>query len=148
MAKQSKISINWNRVMWKETLWLNFLRAVCVTPIFVAVQAPQYSGSPSETPPYVYLLWPIMYFLAVPILVFFVRPVTFWAGGPLAPLIWIPICLIFISAGDPIVFLISKIKPQLVPIQDFKFINFEIFIFVEKPEKRRNGEEEMFDSDY
>jgi hypothetical protein len=94
------------------------------------------------------ILWPIYYFMAVPILLFVIRPMIFLVGGPLAPLVWIPLCLICICGGDPTVFLISKIKPQLVPIQGFKFINFELFIFVEKPENRRNGEGEMMDSDY
>jgi hypothetical protein len=142
MAKKSNFSINWNKVMWKETMWLNFLRAVCVTPIVVAIQASQSSSI------LVGLLWPIYYFMAVPILLFVIRPMIFLVGGPLAPLVWIPLCLMLICGGDPIVFLISKIKPQLVPIQGFKFINFELFIFVEKPENRRNGEGEMFDSDY
>lgn len=142
MAKKPKFSINWNRVMWKETLWLNFLRAICVTPVVLIFTA--LSNGEMITA----ILWPLNYFLMVPILLFLFRPVAFWILGPLANLLWIPICLIFICGGDPIVFLISKIKPQLVPIQGFKFINLELFIFVEKPEKRRNGEEEMFDSDY
>ncbi len=131
MAKKTNFSINWNRVMWKETLWLNFMRAVCVSPIMTIFLASSNSGSNSDS--WIFgLIWPIYYFIAVPILLLF-RSLVYWTGGPLAPLVWIPVCLIMISGGDPIVFLISKIKPQLVPIQDFKFINFEIFIFVEKP---------------
>lgn len=142
MTKKTKFSINWNRVMWKETLWLNFLRAICVTPVVLIFTA--LSNGEMITA----ILWPLNYFLMVPILLFLFRPLAFGILGPIANLLWIPMCLIFICGGDPIVFLISKIKPQLVPIQDFKFINLELFIFVEKPEKRRNGEEEMMDSDY
>lgn len=142
MAKKSKVSINWKKVMWKETMWLNFLRALCVSPVMMIFFALNNSDSWMLG-----LIWPIYYFIAVPILLL-LRPVIFWALGPFAPLLWIFLSLVFICGGDPIVFLISKIKPQLVPVQDFKFINFEIFIVVEKPENRRNGEGEMMDSDY
>lgn len=140
--REFNASRDWNKIAWKETMWLNFLRALCVSPVMIIFFALNNSDSWKLG-----LIWPIYYFIAVPIFLL-LRPVMFWILGPLAMIIWIPLCLVFISGGDPIVFLISKIKPKLVPIQGFKFINLELFIFVEKPENRRNGEEEMMDSDY
>jgi len=133
---------DWDRISWKDSLWFNFMRAICFTP--VAITFFTLNGASDLTPAF---FWPIIYFFCV--LIFLtISPILNAAGGPLAPIMWAFFSLIFVSAGDPIVFLISKIKPDLVPVQNCKFIYLRLFVFVLKPENISNGQEKMIDSDY
>lgn len=99
--REFNASKDWNKVMWKETLWLNFLRALCVTPVMVIFFLLGQGGDSGVV--MFAILWPIYYFIAVPFFVFILRPIMFAILGPLANLLWIPLCLVFICGGDPYV---------------------------------------------
>ncbi len=128
---------NFNQIMWKKTLWINFLRAVCVLPVLVGFFALNDSLY-FEVVPF-FLLYTFLYlFLMAPLLIFLDRLVmiTFSLTG--LPIIGQIInalsALVFISGGDPIVFALSKIKPEIVPVQRYPFINFSVIMFVVKQE--------------
>lgn len=119
---------NFHLILWKETLWLNFLRAVCVLPVLIIFSV----STGIDNSPFFYITYPFSYvFLMAPLLVLF-RAFVIAIGGGLAWVIIIPISLICIAGGDPIVFLIKKIKPTLVPLKNYPFICLDVFIFVLK----------------
>lgn len=118
-------------VLWKETLWMNFLRAACALPFLITVSL---ITKNSAGTPIFFVSYPFMYlFFVVPIL-FLVKAICQAAGGPLAPLLLIPITLFMISGGDPIVYFLSKVKPEVVPIKNYPFLSFDFAMLVLKEE--------------
>lgn len=151
--KEFSLFKDWNRIYWKDTIRLNFARAVCVTPIiFIVFLVAVIGGGDSPALLLIALLWPVLYFVFVPFIMLFFSLLFIVFGDICEPLIWIFfywISLFVISLGDPILFLLRKRKPNLVPpVNDFRFINFKLVLFVYEKENRRNEQEEMMDSDY
>lgn len=126
---------NFNRIRWKDTLWLNVLRSVCVLPVLIGFSITTgNSTSDSQTSIWFFIFYPFFYpFLVAPILVFF-RAIFMAILGGLAGILIIPMSLLFIAGGDPIMFFLHKIKPQLVPIQQYPFICLDVVMFVLKEE--------------
>jgi hypothetical protein len=114
--------------MWKETLWLNFLRAVCVLPVLIGFSI--MSGGMASAS--FYISYPFIYIILVAPLLVLIRAFAIAIGGGLAWFIIIPMALIFIAGGDPIVFAISKIKPELIPLNKYPFICLDVALFVLK----------------
>lgn len=125
---------NFHRIMWKETLWLNFLRAFCVLPVLILFNVSQ----GTEASPLFYAAYPFAYiFMAAPLLILVKKMIIIISGelaGILMIIILIPLIFISIAGGDPIVFLIKKIKPTLVPVEKYPFISLDLFIFVLRDE--------------
>jgi len=77
------------------------------------------------------LLHPIGYFpiiLPIGLIAFFLTK----ANVPFAGLFAIFISLT-IAIGDPLVYLVHKIKPELVPVEKYGFFNLQIIIYVTNP---------------
>jgi len=118
------------KILWKETIWLNFLRPACALPLLIFVLSN--SNSNSELDPLFLAIYPIIYLpMVVPLLMFF-KVICEATGKQLAPLLIIPINILFISGGDPLLFLLSKLIPSLVPIKDYPIFSFDAVIFVIK----------------
>lgn len=118
-----------DKVLWKETLWVNFLRSACALPLLLFVL----SRSDSEQNFLILaILYPFIYLpLVAPILM--LLKVLFEAiGKQLAPILIIPMNIVFISGGDPLVFLLSKWNPSLVPIKNYPVFSFNAAMFVLK----------------
>jgi hypothetical protein len=143
---------NLHRICWLETLWLNFLRAVCVLPILILFTQGQNDVG-------FYISYPFAYtFLIAPMLIV-LRLITFAIGGNLpmgklfAHLIVLFMSVVFISGGDPILFLLNfiskKIKPDftLVPIKKYPIFTPQLLIFVLKDDLiERNDYQENTES--
>jgi tetratricopeptide (TPR) repeat protein len=136
--KNINVLKDFNRICWKESLWLNFLRAVCVLPILIILTAK--SG---EFGIGFYLSYPFIYnFITVPLLWLMTRLLELvgsMIGVPaMANLFKIVMALGLISGGDPILYLIilalKKIKPDfvLVPIKKYPIICLDFFMIIVK----------------
>ena len=125
---------NLDRILWKETLQVNFLRTVCVLPVLtIALIA---SGVEITAILGIIIFYPILYLiLGVPLLLF-MKELILAIGGPfggiLVLLLIIPVTIMYISGGDPIMFFLKKIKPELIPLEKYPFISFQLAIFVLK----------------
>jgi hypothetical protein len=132
----SKFSLDrdFNRIAWGRTLWLNLLRAFCagiVWAIIVLVFGIQLGSGMSSVmlpliAPIAYIFFLIAY-LAIAKIPFIIpvgllRELTILAYGLILGLA--------IAVGDPLVFIIHSIKPNLIPVEKFDFINFKMCIFV------------------
>lgn len=121
---------NFSQILWKETLWLNFLRPLCALPVLITFSV--LTNNPSGTPAF-FISYPFLYlFIIFPVLLL-IKAIASAAGGPLAWIIMVPLSLICITGGDPLVFLLSKVKPGLVPIKNYPFLSFNVAMFVLKP---------------
>jgi len=118
-----------DKVLWKETFWVNFLRSACALPLLLFVL----SRSDSEQNLLALaIVYPFIYLpLVAPLLMFF-KVIIEAIGKQLAPVLLIPMNIVFISGGDPLVFLLSKLKPSLVPIKDYPVFSFNAAMFVLK----------------
>ncbi len=111
--------------MWKETLWINFLRSLFAGPLIMILM--MLSGQPFSQS-VAYLIFPVMYFVgALPLGLFMA-----FLNDLGVPLVWIfpVICSAMVAIGDPFVFILRKIKPSIVPVYRFNFMNFTLIIFV------------------
>ncbi len=116
---------DFNQIKWKETLWLNFLRALFAGPIWTIVMLS--TGEPFSVAG-TYLMFPLLYFVgALPIGL--IGSFLSGLGVPFAG--WFTIlCSLLVVVGDPFVFVIHKVKPNLVPVEKFSIFNFKLIIFV------------------
>jgi len=119
-------------ILWKSTFQVNFIRALIagvIWTIFLYITG-------METPPgmpglWLYLfIWPIGFFL-------FFLPlglVSGWLsniGIPYIGLITFIPALMIIPA-DPVMCIIHKIKPEIIPVDKYGFIEFPIVFWVYK----------------
>lgn len=132
MTKKIDPLKNFDRILWKETLWVNLLRAFCALPILIIFSVSQSVGLSTSF----FIFYPFLYILlAAPLLILLKQLIIAIAGemaGVMMIFVMIPLVFIFIAGGDPIVFLIKKLKPDLIPLESYPFICLDIAIFVLK----------------
>jgi len=113
-------------VQWLSTLWVNFLRSfgtgLIFGVIFAFVHAP--NGPSPLLPP---IVLPIAYFL-------FYAPLALAASflGRFIPLVGILALPAYVCTlpGDPLVYILWKIKPELVPLEKCGLFTFHAILFV------------------
>lgn len=115
---------DFKNIIWKETLWLNFLRALFAGPVWMIFMLA--TGEPFSIAG-LYLLFPLMYFIAA-IPLGLIASFLAGLGVPFAGLFAIMFSLLVV-VGDPFVFIIKKIKPELIPVENFGLLNFSLIIF-------------------
>jgi hypothetical protein len=123
----SELSIkrDWKQIDWKATLQYNVFRSVCSIPGWLLLL---YFSSKQFQP--IMFLLPIVYFA-------FWLPLGLicgWLSKLGVPLIGIitGISSVVIVFGDPVVWIIHKFKPNLVAIENPKFLDFHLIVFVIK----------------
>lgn len=109
--------------MLKETLWVNILRSFCAGVVWIIISLfMQDDGNP------------FYYKLAYPVLMPFILGLFYIVSLilKLFKLDWVGniLCMIAAVPGDPIVFMLHKLKPELVPVKEYKFIWFVAIISV------------------
>lgn len=123
--------------LWKETLWYNAMRAACAGLVWGILM--QFMSPPGGTvnPVVAVFMWPIM-------LVVIGLPVYFVMAGILENVIGvlavIPLAfaaLFFVTAGDPIVWLINRFAPQAVPMDRPPFLSFKLLYLIHPPDAAR-----------
>ena len=133
-------NIDMPRVQWGRTLWLNLLRGFAAGIVWAIVllvlgeDAPQ---GPHSTPWYlVPLVLPTGYLCMLPFFVVATKIVTAVLGD--AANIGVA-CLsivlgLLVIVGDPLLFLAHKLRPSLLPVEQFSFVNFALIIYVLRPD--------------
>lgn len=103
--------------MFKETLWINILRSFFAGIVWVVISLFMASDG---NPFYYKLLYPV--FMPFILGLFYVVSIGLklfkldWAGNIMCMLVSVP--------GDPLVFLLHKLKPEWVPVKEYKFLWF------------------------
>ena len=114
---------DWKNIDWKATFQYNVFRSICATPAWVLLG---YLSTKQLS--WIMLLFPVSYFgfwLPLGLLCSWLSRL----GVPFIGLLSI-VSSVVIVVGDPIVWIISKIKPDLVPVEKPKFIDFHLIIYV------------------
>jgi hypothetical protein len=131
-----------DKVLWGKTIWLNLMRAfsagivVTLVILLFGVKITE-GGLPLFAIP---LIAPLAYIFIIPALILFfqLNRIIIGSNHPLTLLISIFYSLSFgvlMALGDPLVFLLHKVNPSLVPQQKYNFMNFVWCIFVLDPKK-------------
>jgi hypothetical protein len=137
-----------NLIHWKETFQVNLVRSglagfvwfflAIIMSIFDPKSGPGVSGALV-----VLFSLPIVYFL-------FFLPLGIAASflSKFIPIIWMISWLpaVIIWPADPFVYLLHKLKPKVVPIEEYRFIEFSPFILVynyEIPNRIKNKSKEI-----
>lgn len=123
------------RARWGSTLWLNLLRAFAAGIVWGLgiLVVTLTTGEPSATPWYtVPFVAPFTYLLFVPIFLLAGKIFTTFVGGigELAVGFFSFVLSLMIAVGDPLVFLLHRQVPHLVPVDRFGFMNFKLVLFV------------------
>ncbi|ETX08311.1 hypothetical protein [Candidatus Entotheonella palauensis] len=120
-------------VRWGNTLWLNLLRAIAAGIVWAIFALIVNSDSP-DAPSWWSLpfLAPIMYFILLPIYYITAKILTAILGDIIEGAINLMtfLCSFAIAIGDPLVFILHKFKPEFVPVDEYKFMNFRFVIMV------------------
>lgn len=118
---------DFKNIDWGSTLQVNLIRAAFAGLIWFIIRL--FTGD-SFSSSLIMLLFPVAYLI-------FLLPIGLVAGWlssigiPFIGLITV-IISIFIVVGDPPTFILHKVNPRLVPVEQYGFLNFRIIIFVLK----------------
>lgn len=113
---------DWKKINWKATFQFNVFRSICATPVWLLLVLLVNKHFVWQM-----ILFPIVYFA-------FWLPFGLFCGWlsrigvPFAGLLSIFSSLVIV-VGDPVVWTIHKIKPDLVPIAEPKFLDFHLITF-------------------
>jgi hypothetical protein len=119
-------------MLFKETLWVNLLRCVAAGMVWMVIllfsRPPEFSLTQILLAP---LWFPLGYLMVVPLVYGCLNLISSISGLPIITLGNYILALIVIP-GDPIVYVLHKVKPDWVPVERYSFIDFALFIFVTK----------------
>jgi hypothetical protein len=131
------IKDNFKDIAWGPTILLHLMRSVCAAVVWTIVAFA--CGAKAEALQ-ILIMVPVGYLLGVPMIFGMLKIVAgifSIAGlGEFANLGYAFVSIIGalgIMVGDPILFALNKIKPGLLPVEKFWFINFCMILFVMKP---------------
>lgn len=119
---------DFKQVQWGPTLQVNLMRAFAAgLIIFIATAIANQDASMWFIP----LVLPIGY-LIVYVPMGLIAEKLSEKGVPYVGWVTVIIALI-VMIGDPIIYILYKFAPRLVPVEHFSFINFVMILFVLKP---------------
>lgn len=131
---------DFRKVQWARTFGLNLLRAVSAGIVWAIIRLFMGGeGAGAGLPPWymmpVYL--PAVYFTFLPFFFVTAKIITTFLGKSGEAVVGL-LTLFFglvVAVGDPLVYLLFKVRPRLVPTQSFSFVNLCIILFVLDPSK-------------
>jgi formate/nitrite transporter FocA (FNT family) len=126
---------NAERILWGRTLWLNILRSISAGIVWSIVVLIATGGhtEPNDPPWWVIpFLAPICYVVMLGMCLFTAKLMTVMAGdmGELASNSIKTLLSLAIIVGDPLVYVLYKYNPSLVPVEKFRFVNFSFLLYV------------------
>jgi len=133
------LSRDFKNLLWGQTFWLNILRAFCAGIVWAIVAFVMLLKDPDRfngpNPLIFPLLAVVMYPFFLVIFLIFGKVVTLITGGAgeLAAAIMMFMAGLAVAVGDPLVFMLHRIKPALVPLEKYPFLCPAFFIAVLKP---------------
>lgn len=119
----------WNNVDWRSTVIVNLERAVAAAIVWAALDGfgvIDFSLKPYE----IIVMFPLGYFFIAP-LWWFIGKTLFDRGIKEAGLIMLATAIPTI-VGDPFVWLLQRVMPQAVPVDEFGIVNRNLLLIVEK----------------
>jgi hypothetical protein len=141
IAQTSSLGEFFRDVDWKNTLILNFERAFLASLVWAIVLffITKAGGVGSEWETFIYFLVALPFsftLLYIPLGVvysYITRNKTSESNiGCIITWMFVVAPTLMIIVGDPILFLLHRIKPSLVPVDKYRFIEFSLAIFVRK----------------
>jgi len=115
---------NLKGLLIKETAWLNILRSVCAGIVWMIVSF--FFINDVNSPFYIKLLYPLVFPFVL--LIFYVVAQIlklFNLGG-----VGNVMCMFATVPGDPLLYVLFKLKPEIVPVKSLKIFNFVGIILV------------------
>lgn len=116
--------------LWKETIWYNAMRTGGAGFLIGFLLIPEYGPFGPLLGPFAFMfMYPVIAAIIVPFSIF-LGPVGLIAGAFGA--------IFFVSLGDPLVYALSKVKPEWVPVDRPSIFSLKLLIRVKAPaaEKR------------
>ncbi|NUM45469.1 MAG: hypothetical protein HUU38_12260 [Anaerolineales bacterium] len=117
---------DFKHIQWGSTLWLALLRSLSSTVMwfFIALAL-------QDDAAFSMLAFPVIYFAILLPAGLIASVLNDWG----VPFVWFILLMASISiiVGDPLLWVINKIKPGIVPVEEYGFINFKLIIFVLDP---------------
>jgi hypothetical protein len=131
---------DFKKVQWGRTLALNMMRAFAAGIVWGIVMLMTGNGSGSPDSPRWFLMpffLPAAYLGILPIFLITSKIITSTLGqlGEMGVGMMTLLLGLGLAVGDPIVYLVHKLKPSLVPTEKFSFINIVLILFVLDPTK-------------
>jgi len=117
---------NFKGLLVKETIWLNTLRSVGAGIVWVILSF--FIPNDGNTSFYTRLLGPIGFIFIYWLFVFFAQILKVINLGGIGSIM----CMMASTPGDPLVYILFKIKPEFVPVEKFDILNFVGIILVYK----------------
>lgn len=134
---------DFNKIAWKTTFLVNLERSFVAGIIWFCVALlsgePLLATTSEELGAWPFLFFPLVYFiflLPAGLVYYFLAGLLSGCGFFIGLPVWLCGILVSLSiaVADPILFVISKIKPEIVPVEDYSFISLNLIIFVLKSE--------------
>lgn len=130
---------NFKAIQWGPTLLLQLMRSVSAGIVWTVILLA--AGLGSQAFQAIFMV-PLYYLIGVPFVLLMIKAVgvIFGAIGfgwavDLGYGFFTLILALGIMVGDPILFFLNKIKPGLLPVEKFNFLNFTMILFVLDPAK-------------
>ncbi len=122
---------DFRRIDWRSTIILNVLRSIAAGVVWTVVG---FAITQGQTAFFALMVvqFPMFYFVGL-------LPVGLFAswlsrvGVPFAGLVTLS-CALFIVVADPLMFILHHIRPNLVPVDKYRFFDLHLLIYVVKPE--------------
>lgn len=108
---------------------MNFLRSACALPLLCFVLISSDSDVDSL---FFVIAYPFLYLPMVAPILLLVNALCEGVAKQLAWIMILPLKIIFITSGDPLVYLLSKLKPSLVPIKNYPILSWDVAMFITK----------------
>jgi len=127
---------DFKKIKWRSTLLLTFIRTVTAGLIWGIIGLIFFENT---------LYQSFALFVGVPLIfipfVIFINILS-KIGFPFIGAFTIPLSIFVISA-DPILYLVHKTNPSLIPVKEYGLLNFELMIFVIEDEIEHEEVEEI-----
>lgn len=124
---RSANTVSMRNLNWKLTLLVNFYRFVAGSIVWFFIALIISVGDPSISSPWSILLLPLYY----PVIIL-VGGGCQWLAQQGVPVVgWFALFLALIPiSGDPLVYFLKQKRPDLVPVEPFRFFNRYIMLYV------------------
>jgi hypothetical protein len=115
---------NLKGLLIKETAWLNILRSVCAGFVWMIISF--FLPNDGNSPFYIKLLYPLVFPIVLLMFYGIAQILKLFNLGGVGNIM----CMLVTVPGDPLLFVLFKLKPELVPVKSLNILNFVGIILV------------------
>lgn len=124
--------VDLRQVKWPPTLQLHLIRALAAGVVWALLTLLMVGGQP-DAPTWwaMPLIFPLVYFIGLPVYLAIAKVSALFGdmGKAFGGFIVLALAL-GIVVGDPLVYLLHQQRPDLVPVERFRLVNFATVLFV------------------